>query len=199
MQCEIQKIAAAELQRHGEAVAQIALTPARHLIVDGHHQRLVAAGMRTLDERVREPAIAIDEHLHPQMPSDFAGEIFHRHRRRVAHHVDRIGGQRRARRMRLTARPGHAGEAGGTDQHRHAETLAEQLDGLIALVGAVERPRQDLRAAQRLFVVAHGALVFGAAVDEVEHETRQALLRKLAHCGDAVRFALEQLGSHRAL
>jgi len=101
--------------------------------------------------------------------------------------------------MRFTARPGHAGETGGTDQHRHAEPLAEQLDRLIALFGAVEGSRQELRAPQGLLVVAHSALVFRAAVDEVEHQPRQPLLRKLAHCGDAVRFALEQLAGHRAL
>jgi hypothetical protein len=100
--------------------------------------------------------------------------------------------------MRLTAWPEHSGKTGRTDYHRHAESLPEKLDRLIACGRASQRSRQQPRLTERFFVAPKRALILSAPVDEIEHQARQASPRELAHCVDAVRSTLEQPARHRA-
>ena len=57
--------AAREARRDREAVAQVALAVAQHLVVRGQHQRVEAGGLRALGEGAGQLAVAVHEHLHP--------------------------------------------------------------------------------------------------------------------------------------
>ena len=52
-------------RRDGEAVAQVALALAQHLVVGGQHEAVVARGLRPLGEEPGEAAVAVHEDLHP--------------------------------------------------------------------------------------------------------------------------------------
>ena len=70
--------------------------------------------------------------------------------------------------------------------------LAEQLDRLVARGCAGEQRRNELHCGQRRLVAAHGDLVAGGAVNQVEQHSRQLLAGERAQRRDAVAFALER-------
>ena len=89
-------------------------------------------------------------------------------------------------------RPQQAGKPGRADDDRGGQLDAEQLDRLVALGRAGEQRRDELDCGQRRLVAAHGDLVAGGAVDQVEQHARQLLAGERAQRGDAVAFALER-------
>ena len=59
------KLQGAEARRNAEAVADVALAIAEHLVVDGENQRIVIRFLRALGQFAGEAAILEDEDLHP--------------------------------------------------------------------------------------------------------------------------------------
>ena len=110
-----------EARRDGEAVADVALAVAEHLVVDGEHQRIVAAGRRALGQLAREAAVAVDEHLHPARRGAGRRQLLQRADRAVAEAEARAGRRRGARRAALAIRPEQAGEAGRPDDDRQGQ------------------------------------------------------------------------------
>ena len=116
----------ADPRRDHEAVLEVALALAQHLIVDGEDQRPIAGRLGTLGERAGQAAVAVHEVLEPERPGRPGGQILDRDRRAVAHGVDRAGRAGGARGQQLAPRPEHAGQAGRPDDYRQREPLAEQ-------------------------------------------------------------------------
>ena len=194
---DVEHAAPGDAGRDHEAVHQIALALAQHLVVDGQDQRPIAGGLRPLGERPGEAAVAIHEVLEPQPARDFAGEVLDRDGRAVAHDVDRAGGGGGARGRHLAARPEHAGQPGRTDDHRQRQPLAEQFDRLVAGAGAVQGGRQEFPVGESRLVALPGDLVLGAAVAEIEHHARQAPPGELAQRRDAVPVPLQTTSIQR--
>ena len=78
------------------------------------------------------------------------------------------------------------------------QLLAEQLDRLVALGRSGEQRRNELHCGQRRLVAAHGDLVAGGAVNQVEQHSRQLLAGERPQRRDAVAFALERGLVHQA-
>ena len=107
----VEQRAEAELGRHLEAPAHVALAPTEHGRVDGQHQRLVAGLGAAVDHLLDEAAITPGVHLEPPPPVADRSDL-----------LDRAGGQRRQRvrqagagcgpgHCELALRVGDAGEA----------------------------------------------------------------------------------------
>ena len=60
----------------------------------------------------------------------------------------------------------------------------------------MQRVWQQMRLRKSGFVPAERAFIFGASIYEIEYDARQLQLRKAAHCGDAVGFALQCILMH---
>ena len=118
--------AGAEARRDAEAVADVALAVAEHLVVDGEHQRVVAGRCGALGELAREAAVAEDEDLHPARRGAGRGELLQRADRAMAEAEGRAGRRPRRARSRIAVRPEQAGEAGRPDDHRQRQALAEE-------------------------------------------------------------------------
>ncbi len=110
----------------------------------------------------------------------------------MAGRIDRPEPRRGARSLDLGARPQQPGEPGRTDNDRGGQLEAEQLDRLVARRGSGEERRNELHCGQRRLVAAHGDLVAGGAVNQVEQQPRQLLAGKRAQRRDAVTFAFER-------
>ena len=68
---------------------------------------------------------------------------------------------------------GDAGEAGGRQHQRERQRTPEEGRGRVGRAHAPQDARVEPDAAEGGRVLGHGVLVFGAAVDVVEHATRQ--------------------------
>ena len=110
--------------------------------------------MGALDEGASQAAVVIDEYLHPEVAAHLAAEVLDRDGRTVTHRVYGAGGGRSTCRCCLASGPEHSGQPGRSDQNRRAEALPEQIEGLIAFAGAVQRARQQMRIAEGGLVAA---------------------------------------------
>ena len=114
------------------------------------------------------------------------GNVFEARRRGVARRIDRPEARRGAGRLDLGARPENSSESRRPNDDRRRQPHAEQFDRLVARRRAAQHFRQELDFGQRLLVAAHGDLVAGRAVDQIEKHARQARAGKLAHRPHAV-------------
>ena len=149
-----QRPADTEARRDREAVADIALAIAQHLVVDGQHERVVIGGLAPARPFRGEAAIPVDEHLHPARRGARRCDVLQRAGRAMAGAVERAGGGRGARRCAFAVRPEQPGQSGRRDAERHGQRAAEQRDGEVAHRSAVQRARQQRDIVERLFVAA---------------------------------------------
>ena len=91
---------------------------------------------------------------------------------------------RLARRDALAARIEHAAEAERREQERQIERGAEHRGAQIGIRRLHALARPERHVGERALVVAQRDFVFGAAVDVVEDDRRQAALRHSPQVGD---------------
>ena len=83
-----------------------------------------------------------------------------------------------------------AGEAGGGGDERERHRLTKQRGGRVDLGDVAQHPGHELDIGERCHRTSEAALVFGGAVDVVEHTARQAALRDRPQVHD-VRRSIE--------
>ena len=115
-------------RRDREAVANIALAVAEHLVVDGQHKGVVLRRFRPLDHFAREAAIGVDEYLHPARRRPGRGDVLQRAGGAVTGAVERAGGGRGTRRCAFAIRPEQPRQSGRRDAERHGKRCSEQRD-----------------------------------------------------------------------
>ncbi len=166
--------------------ADVPLAPAEDGRVHRESDRLVARGLRPLDQLLGQPAVAEDVELEPLRPVVDGGDL-----------LDGAGpdGGERVGDADLGGGPGDgqlalgvgdAGEAGGGEHQRQRDALAEEGRRRVDVADVAQHAGLEGPGAVTLAVGHDGPLVLGGTVDVVEHAVGQAALgdaAQVAHVG----------------
>jgi hypothetical protein len=138
--------------------------------------RRIAGRLRPSDELLHQTAIAPRVNLEPLVAVADGGHLLDRagaHRGQRIRDAGTLGGTSHGQ---LALRIGDAAIAGGGKDQRHCEVTAEQQRGRIETAHVAQHPRLELEPGEGRRVAGNRSLIFGGAIDVVEHPVGQATL-----------------------
>ena len=143
---------------------EVLRAPAQRRGVQGDDQGACVDRLGAPDQAVDELLVGAPVELHPAgRVAHGSGALLHRVAALVGEHVGHPGGRGRARDVQVAVGVDQLAGADRSEQDRHLEAAAEQLDRQVAPGDAVRHPRHDRPPVEGGAVVAHRASLTGTA------------------------------------
>ena len=182
---DIDYVGELDLRRHRHAVLDVAVALAKHLQIDGQHQRRAVRSLGACNQVGDEAAVADHIDLEPERPLGRFSDLLHRadrHRR----HAERDAGLVRGFRCEnFAVAMLHAAQPDRRERDRQRGLLPDDGGGEVALVDIHQHALAQLDALHVGSVGAEGLLGIGAGIDILKERARHALFGKLAQVFDA--------------
>ena len=180
----------ADLRREFEAASDVALSAPEGREIDGGDDGLEAGGGGPADHLLDETPVLPHVDLEPVAALVDRRDLFDRAGAEGRQGVGEAGPTSGAGHREFAFGVGDAGEPGGDQHERKRERATEQGGRRVDHADVAQDPGHELKIGERRHAAGEGPLVFGRAVDVVEHPAGQPPFRHRPQVGD-VRGAID--------